>query len=134
MLGLYYLDWSLEAVFIAILFASVLFSFIAFLLLYFGDSVCAETKDEDEGKMMRYVVLLLLFIVFYLGFYHRDYTSWDLTDTIKFIVMLILIRLMYYMVKKYDLPLYKTLVDITLVIILFVKGRHMYNVMKAPNQ
>ena len=130
-LGLYYLNWTLESVFIAILLMSILFSFIAFLLMYFGQNICQEVKDETN--IMKYVVIILLFIVFYLGFYHRDYTTWDLVDTIKFIIMLIIIRLLYYLVKKYDLPLLKTIVDITLITVLFIKGRHMYNIFSLNN-
>ena len=39
---------------------------------------------------------------------------------------------MYYLVKHYDMKTYKTIVDITMVIILYLNGKRMYRLLNQP--
>jgi len=130
-LGMYYLSWSLESIFVMILVVSVLLGLVAFLMIYFGKNICEEGEKKEETNLMKYLVFILLGAILYLGFSHSE-SGWTMTDTIKFIIMLILIRVVYYIVKNYDMTMYKTFVDVTMVIVLYMKGRRMYRLMNEP--
>jgi len=134
-LGMYYLSWSLESIFVMILILSILLSLVAFLVMYFSKIICEETGKEEkkeETTLLGYVVLILLGVILYLGFSHSD-SGWTVADTIKFIIMLILIRINYYIVKHNNLPIHKTLTDIVMVIVLFMKGKHLFRLMNEPS-
>ncbi len=133
-LGMYYLNWSLESVFVLILIASVLIGLISFLVIYFGGEVCKELKKEGETNFMKYIFMFLELIVLYLGFYnYHQYTSWNIYDTFRFILMLIIIRTMYYIVRHYDLSIYKTIIDVTMVVVFYFNGHRMYKILNQPS-
>ena len=47
--------------------------------------------------------------------------------------MLIIIRTMYYIVKHFNLQYYKTIVDVTSVIVLYFTGKRMYTLLNTPS-
>lgn len=127
-LGLYYLSWSLESIFVIILIFAFLLSILSFVILYFAPELCKKSEEkQEERNYMKYIFFILLFITIYLAFYQS--CGWNIYDTIRFIIMLILIRIMYYIVKKYDMSYNKTIIDVTLTIVLFFKLRHMYELL-----
>ncbi len=134
-LGMFYLNWNLETIFLLILMGSILFGFVSFLIIYFGNDICTEISKEDDKKFMKYIVIFLEFIVIYLGFYNRHNYDWNMYDSMRFILMLIIIRTIYYIVRHFNLPIYKTIIDVTMVIVLYINGYRMYKILnKSRNQ
>lgn len=128
-LGIHFMNWTLENIFIMILIVSVLLSIIGFLLIYFSKSICAERKSKIN--YVGYLIIFLAFIVIYLAFFDRtNYTSFTNYDAARFISILIIIRIMYYLVKKYNKPLFKTITDVSLVLSLFLFGIRFYEIQK----
>lgn len=123
--GIHYFEWSLENIFILILIMSVLLSIVAFLLIYFSKSICAD--QPTETNYIGYVIIFLQLIVLYLGFHNRtQYTIWTWYDVIRFILALFIIRTIYFLTNKYNKPLYKTTNDISLALILYLYGTRLY--------
>lgn len=135
-LGFYYLQWNLESIFVIILILSILLGIVSFLIIYFGNSVCEDIGQGivgDEKGRIKFLLVVATFIVIYLGFHNKNnYNTWTLYDTIRFIIILIILRMMYYFIKKYELQYYKTITDITTLVILFLNGRRMYKLLNLP--
>lgn len=135
-LGFYYLNWNLESIFVIILILSVLLGLVSFLIIYFGNSVCEDIEKDfgkDEKGRIKFLLIAAMFIVIYLGFHNKsNYDTWTLYDTIRFIIILIILRMMYYFVRKYDLQYYKTITDVITLVILYFSGRRMYALLNLP--
>jgi len=128
------LKWNLESIFVIILALSVLLGIISFLIIYYGNDVCTYIEDSSESTIKNIEVKILLligiFVVIYLGIYNKnDYYMWSIYDTIRFIIILIILRIIYFYVKKYNLSYYKTITDILTVIILYFNGKRMYRIL-----
>lgn len=123
-LGMYYLDWTLNGIFVIFLMFSVLIGLISFLLIYFGSEMCTEVEEKSKVDFINYIIILLLIIIIYLGFYGRN-EKWNIYSTIRFIILLIIARLIYYLIKIYNLK-YRLIVDIILLIILFIIGKRFF--------
>jgi uncharacterized membrane protein len=138
-IGCYYLNWSLESIFLIILVLSTLFGIISFLVIYFGNDACAYIEKTPgvsvENIEIKILLIALLIMVIYLGIYNRDmYTIWTTNDTIRFIVMLIILRVIYYIVEKYNLSYYKTATDIIITVMLYFNGFRMYKILNLPTE
>lgn len=133
-IGFPYLKWNLESVFVIILVLSILLGVISFLIIYYGNDVCTYMEDSSERSIENIEVKILLtvgiFVVIYLGIYNKNsYDIWTIYDTIRFIIMLIILRIIYYYVKKYDLSYYKTIADVLTIVILYFNGKRMYRIL-----
>lgn len=132
-LGLYYLKWTIEGIFLMLLMFSVLFSLFAFMVIYFAPIICEEGEEiKKDSQWQQYLIVFLGIVVVILALYGRlDYTNWTMYDTVRFVIILISIRLMYYLSLNYGHPLLKTSTDILLLYVLYEQGRRMYYVYKA---
>jgi uncharacterized membrane protein len=96
-------------------------------------NICSDTKNEKSNFAI-YIFIILEIIAIYLGFYNRTmYLVWNIYDTLRFIIALIILRILYYIVKKYELVVYKTIVDITLVLILYLNGTRIIEIVRTSN-
>ncbi len=131
--AMYYLHWSFQSIVFVILAISVLFTVISFLIIYFGADACEEVESLGFQNVLHYLMVILLFLIFYLGIHNRNnYQNWTSYDTGRFILILVLARLMYYLMDKYDLQSYKTPLNIILLIVFYYNLKRIYNVWMSP--
>lgn len=129
-LGIYFLKWTIEGIFIMLMVFSILLGIAAFIILYFGDQICREMEKEGERKFLGYVLVVLTVAVLVLTFYHRK-GQYEWYDLVKFVIILVLIRIMYYIIKRENYQYVKTILDIFLVYIIYREGRKIYEVWKG---
>lgn len=129
-LGIHFMHWSLENIFIMILVASVLLSIISFLIIYFSKSVCTKAEKDYSGFILTFLEITVIILALY---DRTNYTSWTIYDVVRFILTLVLIRIMYYLTKRYNKPLYKTVTDITLVLVIYLYGNRLYRINRQIN-
>lgn len=133
-LGLYFFHWNFTGISAMLLLIISILSIICFLIILYGNSMCEGLEKVTKREWLHYLLTGLLIIVFYLGFYnHSKMTSWDLYDTIRFILMLTIIRVMYYIVYKYEYKTFKSLLDLTSIVVIVLGGRRLLSVIRIGN-
>jgi len=122
-LCIYFLKWNLENVFIFFLIVSIIVSFFMGMVMYYGQNICSGVEAVDNKYGAKLLLFLMMIIIFYLEFLYITENH-----VIVFIISLILLRISYYIIKKYEFnPVYKTMCDSILVIIIIHKSLYLYD-------
>jgi hypothetical protein len=131
-MGIYYLNWNLEGIFILILIISVIMGILAFIIIYYSQSICEENKKDIEIEWIKYIFIFMIIIILIIGLYDiNNDKKWNIYDTLRFIILLIIIRILYYISKKYEMKYYKTLLDIIMIIVLFFNGKRIFLILNS---
>ena len=130
---IYLFNWSFENVFIIFLMISILISFVLGIMIYYGNDICEELGEKtqnEKNNLMKVIFFMIAFGVISLAVMNSSSAAFDLYDTIRFIGMLFLIRILYFICAKYNFPLLKTIVDIIFVYVIYTFLKKMYSLRK----
>jgi hypothetical protein len=123
-LGLFYLHWSINNIIYIILMISVLMSFVVIILFFLSAELC-KVDSALTNNGIKYLILSLLGIVWILAFFD-DVSNYSLRTTVKLVIELFLMAIIYYLIKKYDHPYIKIFADITTGIIFYHEAMRFY--------
>jgi hypothetical protein len=117
-IALYYFNWNLSNMLYIILMISILFSFVIIIIFYFSDTICNLDNKLQDNNFLKYFTIFLLFIVWILVFFDsiNDYT---LNTTLKLIIELSLMAVIYHIINLKNLSYIKVFADITTGIIFY---------------
>lgn len=126
-LAMYYLDVSLQTIIILVVAASIIFSVASFLILHFSATACEQLKRQNAGNITYVAMFIMLFIIIQLSAINRyNFTSWDLNDTIRFSIILVIIRILFYLSDKFKLVIWDIVIKITSFIVIFYNFKRLY--------
>ncbi len=129
-MSIYFLGFTLQSILIYFLMFFAFAGLLAYFAIYFGSKMCKEIDHIAEAQLYSYIVIILQFMILMLGLFDRNnYYSWNGWDTVRFLIMLILIRLNYWIFSKYEMPYLKTSNDIISLLAIFFGGKRIYTLL-----
>jgi len=129
-IGIYFFGVSIKNIFIFLSIVMMLASIAAFLVFWYAPAVCAGADVRNHFLYTLLTILEIVIVILLITLYRRD-TGWDLKDSGILFLMLVILRLMYWVVEMYSFTWLKTIGDITLLTIIITSGIRFYRVLRA---
>lgn len=109
-ISLYFFELNVKMILYFTMMFTTLFTFIAFLSMFFGNYICIEYESNDkEFKSIIYWILFFIVLLF-IGWEQRNTKTWY--SIIRLIIILILLKIMYYIYEDYFITIIITVITI----------------------
>lgn len=126
-ISIYYFNFSLRNIIYLSIAFSIIFAFFSFIILYYGYETCKEIKSQTAGYIIHFAIIVLSFIISYLGLINKNnLTSWNYRDSGIFVILLILIRIGFYVINKFNMTVWDVILKIISFIVILINLRRIY--------